>query len=152
MDTLTIDVVAIAVEDTPAVTWEDDIPLYDTDQPKIQAKRPSELDPRPPLPMVHSLFDDYGLDVYEFRIYSHIVRRTGGKLYNECFATLKKMATMCKMSVRKAQYALAALCEAKFIEKVPRRGRTDIYKLKPMSEWKSKDELTSIRKRIKNKK
>lgn len=111
-------------------------------------KRKSELDPRPPLPMVHSILDDYGLDPYEFRIYSHIVRRTGGKLNGECFTKLNTMATTCKMSVRKAQISLAVLCEANFIEKLPRKGRTDIYKLKPMNQWKSEKDLGAIRRQV----
>lgn len=51
-----------------------------------------------PLPMVHSDLDEHGLDPYEFRIYAHIVRRTGGKLDGECFAKLKKISEVCHMS------------------------------------------------------
>lgn len=63
---------------------------------------------------VHNLLDEYGLDPYEFRIYAHAVRRTGGKLNGKYFASLSKTAEICQMSVRKAQYALKFLCEAGF--------------------------------------
>lgn len=102
------------------------------------------------LPLVHSDLDDYGLDPYEFRIYAHVVRRTGGKYHGECFAKLKKTAEVCKMSVRKAQYSLKTLCEAGLLLKEERKGRTDIYKLAPKSYWKPKEELEKIRQQVKN--
>ncbi|MBD2481506.1 helix-turn-helix domain-containing protein [Planktothrix sp. FACHB-1365] len=100
--------------------------------------------------MVHSDLDEYGLDPYEFRIYAHVVRRTGGKYHGECFAKLKKTAEICKMSVRKAQYSLKTLCEAGLLLKEERKGRTDIYKLAPKSSWKPKEELEKIRQQVKN--
>lgn len=103
----------------------------------------------PPLPMVHSDLDEYGLDPYEFRIYAHIVRRTGGKLDGECFAKLKKTAEICHMSVRKAQYALKTLCDAGLITKEQRKGKSDIYRLMPKSNWKPKKELKQIRQNVK---
>ncbi len=103
----------------------------------------------PPLPMVHSDLDEYGLDPYEFRIYAHIVRRTGGNLDGECFAKLKKTAEICHMSVRKAQYALKTLCDAGLIIKEQRKGKSDIYRLMPKSNWKPKKELKQIRQNIK---
>lgn len=102
-----------------------------------------------PLPMVHSDLDEYGLDPYEFRIYAHIVRRTGGKLDGKCFAKLKKITEVCQMSVRKAQYALTTLCEAGLITKERRHGKTDVYRLAPKSNWKSKQEIDEIRKAAK---
>jgi len=114
----------------------------------INAGRQSSL----PLPLVHSDLDDYGLDPYEFRIYAHIVRRTGGKLDGECFAKLKKTAEICNMSVRKAQYALKTLCDAGLILKDQRKGRTDIYRLAPKSNWKPKQELEEIRQKAKQSK
>lgn len=102
-----------------------------------------------PLPVVHSDLDEYGLDPYEFRLYAHVVRRTGGKLTGECFARLKKTAEICHMSVRKAQYALKTLCDAGLILKEQRKGRTDVYKLTPKSNWKPKEELKQIRQKAK---
>jgi hypothetical protein len=102
------------------------------DLPK-QPPQPTDKNPKndSPLPLVHSDLDEYGLDPYEFRLYAHVVRRTGGKLHGECFAKLKKTAEICHMSVRKAQYALKTLCDAGLILKEQRRGRTDVYRLTP---------------------
>lgn len=105
-----------------------------------------------PLPVVHSDLDEYGLDPYEFRLYAHVVRRTGGKLNGQCFAKLKKTAEICHMSVRKAQYALKTLCDAGLILKEQRRGRTDVYRLTPKSNWKPKEELKQIRQKAKESK
>ncbi|MEG3894056.1 MULTISPECIES: hypothetical protein [unclassified Microcoleus] len=105
-----------------------------------------------PLPVVHSDLDEYGLDPYEFRLYAHVVRRTGGKLTGECFAKLKKTAEICHMSVRKAQYALKTLCDAGLILKEQRKGRTDVYRLTPKSNWKPKEELKQIRQKAKESK
>lgn len=119
-----------------------------TNEPATESDRNS----LPPLPLVRSDLDEYGLDPYEFRIYAHIVRRTGGKLSGVCFAKLKKTAEICKMSVRKAQYALKTLCDAGLILKEQRRGRTDVYKLAPRSNWKPKEELEEIRRKVKESK
>lgn len=114
-----------------------------------QAKQqPADSKYRPPLPMVHSALDEYGLDPYEFRIYAHIVRRTGGKLDGECFAKLEEIAKTCQMSVRKAQYSLAVLVDAGFITKESRRGRTDTYKLLPRSNWVDEFHLPIIREKV----
>lgn len=99
---------------------------------------------------IHSDLDESGLDPYEFRIYAHVVRRTGGRLNGECFASLKKTGEICNMSVRKAQYALKFLCDAGFLEKEQRQGRTDVYKLTPSSKWKPKEDLDRIRETVKN--
>lgn len=108
---------------------------------------------RPGTPIfVHNFLDEYGLNPYEFRIYAHVVRRTGGKLNGECFARLKKTAEICDMSVRKAQYSFKFLCEAKFLIQDKREGRTDVYKLAPTSEWESKENLASIRERVMSRK
>jgi predicted transcriptional regulator len=123
------------------------------DLPK-QPPQPTDKNPKndSPLPLVHSDLDEYGLDPYEFRLYAHVVRRTGGKLHGECFAKLKKTAEICHMSVRKAQYALKTLCDAGLILKEQRRGRTDVYRLTPKSNWKPKEELKQIRQKAKESK
>ncbi|MEG4351002.1 helix-turn-helix domain-containing protein [Microcoleus sp. LAD1_D3] len=120
-------------------------------QPPQSANKNSKKD-LPPLPVVHSDLDEYGLDPYEFRLYAHVVRRTGGKLTGECFAKLKKTAEICHMSVRKAQYALKTLSDAGLLLKEQRRGRTDVYKLTPKSNWKPKEELKQIRQKAKESK
>lgn len=74
---------------------------------------------------VHSVIDQAGLDVYEFRLLGHIARR------GSCFASLDTTAELCKMSIRKAQYTLKSLLDKGFIVKNQRKGRTDIYRLAP---------------------
>jgi predicted transcriptional regulator len=98
---------------------------------------------------IHNVLDEYGLDPYEFRIYTHIVRRTGGKTEGVCFASLRKTAEICKMSMRKAQQAIKFLIKANLVTQHKRTGRTDEYRVTPVSSWVSKDQLNQIRKTIK---
>lgn len=53
------------------------------------------------------------------------------------------------MSVRKAQDSLKFLCNAGFLEKEDRKGRTDVYKLAPHTNWANKEDLDQIRERTK---
>lgn len=105
-----------------------------------------------PLPnsvmFVHNLLDEYGLDPYEFRIYAHAVRRTGGKLDGKYFASLSKTAEICQMSVRRVQYSLKFLCEAGFLTQEKRTGRTDEYRVTPVSQWEKPEKLESIREAV----
>ncbi|WP_375515894.1 helix-turn-helix domain-containing protein [uncultured Nostoc sp.] len=98
---------------------------------------------------IHNVLDEYGLDSYEFRLYAHIVRRTGGKPEGVCFASLRKTAEICKMSMRKAQQAIKVLIKANLVTQTKRTGRTDEYRVTPVSDWVSKDQLDQIRKTIK---
>ncbi|NJM22563.1 MAG: helix-turn-helix domain-containing protein [Richelia sp. RM2_1_2] len=97
---------------------------------------------------IHNFLDEYGLDPYEFRIYAHMVRRTGGKTDGVCFASLKKIAKICDMSVRKAQQALKLLINAQLLKQDKRDGRTDLYKVTPASEWAASEELEKIREAV----
>ena len=97
---------------------------------------------------VHNLLDEYGLDPYEFRIYAHAVRRTGGKLEGKYFASLSKTAEICQMSVRRAQYSLKFLCQAGFLTQEKREGRTDEYRVTPVSQWEKPENLESIREAV----
>ena len=96
---------------------------------------------------VNNVLDDYGLDPYEFRLYAHVARRTGGKIQGEFYASLKKTADTCKMSVRKVQYALRVLCDAGFLSSTQRKGRTNSYRLRHRNSWVEASELSEIRKR-----
>lgn len=116
------------------------------EQPKSSAKPnsfPSSV------AFIHNVLDEYGLDPYEFRLYAHIVRRTGGKTEGVCFASLRKTAEICKMSMRKAQQAIKVLIQANLVTQNKRRGRTDEYRVTPVSDWVSKDQLDKIRKIVK---
>jgi DNA-binding transcriptional regulator GbsR (MarR family) len=97
---------------------------------------------------VHNQLDEYGLDPYEFRVYAHAVRRTGGKLTGKYFASLSKTAEICQMSVRRVQYSLKFLCEAGFLIQEKRTGRTDEYKLTDVSKWAKPEDLELIREAV----
>lgn len=98
---------------------------------------------------VHALLDEYGLDPYEFRLYAHIIRRTGGKTRGICFAKLSTISGICKISTRKTQQIIKILMSANFITQTKRPGRTDEYRVRPASEWVPKKELVEIRERLK---
>jgi DNA-binding transcriptional regulator GbsR (MarR family) len=97
---------------------------------------------------VHNFLDEYGLDPYEFRVYAHMVRRTGGKTDGVCFASLTKTAKFCQMSVRKAQQSLKVLLLANLLTQNKRKGRTDEYKVTPASQWVPSEKLVEIRKSV----
>jgi hypothetical protein len=84
---------------------------------------------------VHNFLDDYGLDPYEFRVYAHIVRRTGGKPDGVCFASLNRIGEVCKMSPRKAQQSIKALMSLGMLTQTKRRGHTDEYRVTPSTQW-----------------
>jgi len=116
-----------------------------------QPKSPATANSYPSsVAFIHNVLDEYGLDSYEFRLYAHIVRRTGGKPEGVCFASLRKTAEICKMSMRKAQQAIKVLIKANLVTQTKRTGRTDEYRVTPVSDWVSKDQLGQIRKAIKS--
>jgi predicted transcriptional regulator len=94
---------------------------------------------------IHNVLDEYGLDPYEFRLYAHIVRRTGGKPEGVCFASLSKIAKTCKMSMRKAQQSLKFLIKAQLVIQKKRKGRTDEYRVTLYSSWVLGEELDKLR-------
>jgi DNA-binding MarR family transcriptional regulator len=77
----------------------------------------TEKNPSQKMVFVHADLDLYGLSPYEFRLYAHIARR------GKCYSSLKKMAKICRMSVRKAQYALKTLENQNLIKKRIRKGK-----------------------------
>ena len=104
---------------------------------------------------IHDFLDAYGLDPYEFRVYSHVVRRTGGKPEKECFASLATMADICKISERKIQQVLKFLVAVGMITKEKNsRRKTDVYRVTHSSNWVPKTQLDKLRrsKQSKNKK
>lgn len=108
----------------------------------------TEKNPSQKMVFVHADLDLYGLSPYEFRLYAHIARR------GKCYSSLKKMAKICRMSVRKAQYALKTLENQNLIKKRIRKGTTDIYEVTNRSEWKSPEydsDLEDERNKVKDK-
>ena len=102
---------------------------------------------------VHDFLDSHGLDPYEFRIYCHIVRRTGGKPSGVCFASLEKIASTCKISERKTQEVLKFLVKARMItkHKNPKR-RTDEYRVTLPQEWVPPGGLDELRRSLTSRK
>jgi predicted transcriptional regulator len=99
---------------------------------------------------VHDFLDSYGLDPYEFRVYCHIVRRTGGKPEGVCFASLERMAKDCKISERKIQQVLKFLIQAQMITQNKHLGRkTDEYRVTLSQEWVPSKQLDGLRSRSK---
>lgn len=99
---------------------------------------------------IRSELDDYGLDVYEFRVLAHVARREGKNKQGTskgCFAKQKTIAETCGMSPRKAQYVLKILCEAGLLEIERQKGSTNIYKVAPPSKWNHPKDLPGIRER-----
>lgn len=85
-----------------------------------------------PIPLA---LDSYGLDPYAYRILAHIFRR------QTCFASLKNIAALCRMSVRQVQHALKTLEENGMVVKKVRRGKTNIYTPKSPDDWKPPEDL-----------
>lgn len=93
---------------------------------------------------VHSALDEYGLNLYEFRILAHVARREGKT--RGCDAAQGKMAKVCGMSQRMVLEVLAVLCDAQILRKEKTDGRrTNTYRLNPASKWKDPSELDAIR-------
>lgn len=93
---------------------------------------------------VRSYLDDYGLDVYEFRILAHVARRDSK---HGCYESQAKMAEFCGINQRKVMQALKILCQANIL-RVERnqKGRTNVYRLNKATEWVHPSELEKIRK------
>ena len=92
---------------------------------------------------VHSDLDDYGLDPYEFRIYSRISRRAGCK--EEAWESIPNIASGCKIGESRVRQALRLLEAVGLIESFKRPGRSTIYRLTPKHKWKRPENLETIR-------
>ncbi len=124
--------------------------------PKRSKKWDPPADDKQPL-FVHKALDDYGLDLYEFRVLAHVVRREGKVQGRDdkvrgCDEAQGNMAPICGMSQRKVWEALRVLCEAGIIRKEKIKGkRTNTYRLNEGSKWKHPSELEKIRNKGKEK-
>lgn len=91
-----------------------------------------------PIILVSEELDVYGLNPYEFRLYAHISHR------GECYSRLDTIATICQMSVRKAQYSLKNLYELGLIKKTKRKLTTDIYVIESPDKWKQPESMKPL--------
>lgn len=122
--------------------------INNTSETQRSSSPTTSIPPPDSIAYVHSFLDEYGLDPYEFRVYAHIVRRTGGKPSGVCFASLSKIATICKMSPRKAQQAIKVLMAANLVTQTKRAGQTDEYRVTIASTWTPREELEELRQKV----
>ncbi|MEB3179063.1 MAG: helix-turn-helix domain-containing protein [Nostocaceae cyanobacterium] len=124
-------------------------------QKRNSRKKPKSSSKWNPLPdekkaiTVRGELDDYGLNIYEFRVLAHVVRRASPE--KGCYAKQASIAEVCGISQRKVLEALKTLCEAGILrkEKNP-NGRSNVYRLNEGSKWKHPSELEKIRNREKS--
>lgn len=89
-----------------------------------------------PIPFIPSWYDEYGLSIFEWRVYGHIVRRAGTS--GVCWESVTNIADMCMISRNSTLKALGGLTEVhKLLVRNKRVGETDEYSLAPQSEWAS---------------
>ncbi len=79
--------------------------------------------------------DDAGLSAFEFRLYCHFARRTGGgKTY--FFETLKQAGEVCKMSISSTQRALRVLEKRHFVKLISAiLGAPRVYAIADKEDW-----------------
>jgi predicted RNA-binding Zn-ribbon protein involved in translation (DUF1610 family) len=100
-------------------------------------------DGRKDLPVfIHSELDDYGLDPYEFRVYSRLARRAG---QGEAMESALNIAKTCGISERKVRDAINLLFAARLIEKEFRKGQSSIIRLNPKEKWERPERLETLR-------
>ena len=81
---------------------------------------------------IPSFLDDFGLDPFEFRLYSHIARRAGSGI---CWESVPAMAKVCKMDRKTAFKAFAFLQDHRMILVERRKGQTNLITLTNHSVW-----------------
>ncbi len=109
--------------------------------------KPAPDNGKPPI-FVHSNLDEYGLDIYEFRVLAHVARRASKE--QGCFTSQAKMAKICGLSQRKVLEVLKVLCGADILKKErSSERRTNVYRINPCSQWKLPSELDEVRKKAK---
>jgi len=87
--------------------------------------------------------DDYGLTPFEFRIYSRLARRAGGK--GAARESVASMAAACKMCEQVVKTTLRFLCGAGMATKISRSGLPSLYRLTPANEWVHPENLDAVR-------
>jgi len=93
--------------------------------------------------VVPSYLDDYGLDPYEYRLYSHIVRRAGK---NGCFESIPNMARHCLMSEKTLRSSLRVLLNAGMVGVAESKaGKSVVYEVTQQEKWVASDVLEIIR-------
>ena len=93
--------------------------------------------------VVPSYLDDFGLDPYEYRIYSHIVRRAGK---NGCFESIPNMSKHCLISEKIVRRSLKVLLDSNLITVVKSApGKSVVYEITSREEWCNPEKLVDFR-------
>jgi hypothetical protein len=71
--------------------------------------------------LLHSQLDDMGLDVFQFRVYFHLLRRADRK--SCCYPSIRSIASVCKISPRKVQEVLGELVDRQLIKRQSQRAK-----------------------------
>lgn len=82
---------------------------------------------------IPSFLDDFGLDPFEFRLYSHIARRAGNG--GKCWEKIDNIASVCRMERKTAYRAFKFLEEHKLLSVERRIGKTSVITLNHQSVW-----------------
>ncbi len=82
---------------------------------------------------IPSYLDDFGLNVYEYRIYCRIVRRAGTR--QGCFEAAKKMSESLGIDKKTVYKSLKTLTDHGLIEKQLVKGKSTHYYLTPSENW-----------------
>jgi hypothetical protein len=78
---------------------------------------------------IHSVLDDYGLSLAEFRLVSHVSRR------GNCYESIPNIARVCRMDPKTAKRCIKTIVGFKILSREFRKGRTSILKMRPMADW-----------------
>jgi hypothetical protein len=81
---------------------------------------------------VHSRLDDYGLPPSVFRVYCHLARRASS---GAAWPSVANIARICQLHPQTVRMALRILVQHRLITRMPRHGRTPIYRITPAAQW-----------------
>jgi hypothetical protein len=90
---------------------------------------------------IPSLLDDYGLNVYEFRIYCRLARRSGS---GSCWESVNNMAAACKINRKTVMQAIASLMKMRIVQKIKQPGKVDKYELTQPEQWITLEEASLL--------
>lgn len=82
---------------------------------------------------IPSFLDDFGLDVYQFRVYCRLARRAGAG--GQCWESVNNIANACNMNRKTVMSAIASLLKFCLIRQTKRPGKSDLYQLTHHRHW-----------------
>jgi hypothetical protein len=87
------------------------------------------------LSFIHSTLDDAGLSPTEFRLYCHVLRRSGSSGYFD--ESGPNAARVCRVNQKTWRRSVKRLVDLHMLEAKPRTGATTIYKPASPNTWRS---------------